>query len=156
MEHQVLTPGSSRARRVPTGTAHSADPLQQRMRTSPVSRSKTVKNHSKTAPLCSFRPFLASRLPTSLLAIRGDLRVFPYPKSHKNTRITMYSEHKRGQPVWLKRPGAAGGCCFCGFQLLPATFHPETQNWKAAFSQKITQIWCFEKVHAVKARSTFL
>ena len=43
---------------------------------------------SKTAPLCSARPVLPKRLPPSVLAVRGDLVVFPYPKSSKNMQIT--------------------------------------------------------------------
>jgi hypothetical protein len=111
----IQVPTLSREIGVPTGPAHSADPLHQLVFTSPVSRSKTTKNHSKTAPLCSFRPFLASRLPTSLLAIRGDLRVFPYPKSQQNTRITTYSEHKRGSKTTNNHSKTTPLCSFRPF-----------------------------------------
>ena len=43
---------------------------------------------SKIAPLCSARPVVPKRFPPSVLAVRRDLRVFPYPKSHKNAPIT--------------------------------------------------------------------
>ncbi len=43
---------------------------------------------SKIAPLCSARPVLTKRFPQSALVVRRDLRVFPYPKSQQNTRIT--------------------------------------------------------------------
>ena len=67
---------------------------------------------SKTAPVCSARPVLPKRFPPSVLALRDDLFVFPYPKSQTNTQITTHGEHTRGQHVWLKGPGAAERCCF--------------------------------------------
>ena len=36
---------------------------------------------SKIAPFCSARPVLPKRFPPVVLAVRRDLRVFPYPES---------------------------------------------------------------------------
>ena len=67
---------------------------------------------SKTAPLSSGLPVLPKRFPPSVLAVRGDWLVFPYPKYSTNTQITTYSEQRRRKLVWLKGQTAREGCCF--------------------------------------------
>ena len=65
---------------------------------------------SKSRRIASTNAGSISILPPSVLAIRGDLLVFPYPKSTKNTQITTYSQQIRRKLVWLKGQTARDIC----------------------------------------------
>ncbi len=65
----------------------------------PRGRSRDDQKTLENANVSSGLPVWPKRLPPSVLACRGDLLVFPYPKSSKNTQITTAGEQRRRKLV---------------------------------------------------------